>query len=128
MKPDTSNDIRSVDQSTAASTAESDNHASPPKTASDAPLLPHAASSAFSTASNVASSAASTVKSAASNALEWTEAKVEKLSAKQEDGTGPYGSESTCAPSDLDPIGQWVLPALPVPKKDESAVDGQDRK
>lgn len=31
---------------------------------------------------------------------------------------GPYGSMSTCAPSDLDPIGQGVLPALPTPKQE----------
>ncbi|KAL1595242.1 hypothetical protein SLS60_009931 [Paraconiothyrium brasiliense] len=137
--PDTSNDTRPADQSTTSPTAESSNDPCSSTTASDAPLIPHAASSALSTASNVASfaastvksvvdNAASTVKSAASNALEWTEAKVEKLSAKEEDGTGPYGSEGTCAPSDIDPIGQWVLPAKLEPKKDETTVEGQGKK
>jgi hypothetical protein len=98
------------------------------KIASDAPLLPHAASSALSTAADVASSAASTVKTAVDDALAWTEAKIEKLSAETEDGTGPYGSMSTCAPSDLDPIGQGVLPAvLPVPKVNESEGPGDGK-
>jgi hypothetical protein len=99
-----------------------------PKTTSDAPLLPHAASSALSTAAGVASNATFTVKTAVDDALAWTEAKVEKLSAKTEDGTGPYGSVSTCAPSDLDPIAQGVLPAaLPVPraKEDEGRGEGK---
>ncbi|KAF2445338.1 hypothetical protein P171DRAFT_484032 [Karstenula rhodostoma CBS 690.94] len=119
MEPHTTNHIPHADESTTARTAE--NIASS-KTTSDAPLLPHAASSASDVASKLKSAVenvASTVKTAASSVLEWTEAKAEKLTAQKEDGTGPYGSVSTCAPSDLDPIGQGVLPALPVAKKED---------
>ncbi|KAK7183383.1 hypothetical protein DPSP01_000487 [Paraphaeosphaeria sporulosa] len=111
-----------ADESTAAPTYENIYHASPPRTTSDAPLLPHA-HSALSTVTDIASSAASTVKTTASSARKWTEAKVEKLNAKKDDGTGPYGSVSTCAPSDLDPIGQGVLPALPVAKKEDAGKE-----
>lgn len=77
-------------------------------------MIPHAVASARAAASDVAQG----VKAAVSDAVAWTEAKVEKLSAKREDGVGPYGSLSTCAPSDLDPIAQGVLPALPIEKKE----------
>lgn len=96
------------------------------KTPSDAPLLPHTASSAISTATTIATSAASTVKSAVDEALAWTEAKVETLSAKAEDGTGPYGSVSTCAPSDLDAIGQGVLPGMP-PVVEKGEGEGEEQ-
>ncbi|KAF9733256.1 hypothetical protein PMIN01_08939 [Paraphaeosphaeria minitans] len=72
-----------ADESTVAPTHENICRASPPRTTSDAPLLPHAPS-ALSTATGIASSAASTVKTAASSAREWTEAKVEELSARKE--------------------------------------------
>lgn len=48
------------------------------------------------------------VKSVVDEAVAWAEEKVGKLSAKEEDGTGPYGSPATCAPSDLDPIATGI--------------------
>ncbi|KAL5378341.1 hypothetical protein PMIN02_011249 [Paraphaeosphaeria minitans] len=45
---------------------------------------------------------------------------------KEGNGTGPYGSVSTCAPSDLDAIGQGVLPALHDGKEGEEKGEGRD--
>ncbi|KAJ4303556.1 hypothetical protein N0V90_002454 [Kalmusia sp. IMI 367209] len=61
---------------------------------------------------------------AVNEAVAWTKAKVEKLSAEKDDGTGPYSSLSTCAPSDLDPIAMGVLPALPTEKEED--VDARE--
>jgi hypothetical protein len=52
------------------------------------------------------------VKTAMGDAVAWAEAKAEMLSAKEEDGTGPYGSMATCAPSDFDAIATGVLRAV----------------
>ena len=53
------------------------------------------------------------------------EQKAEKLSAKEEDGSGPYGSTATCAPSEFDVIGQGVLPELPVAKENMTPKRGE---
>jgi len=82
--------------------------ASPSAKNNDQGVMPHATASATQVAENVAQG----VKMAVGEALAWAEAKANKLSAKEEDGTGPYGSLATCAPSDFDAIATGVLPAM----------------
>jgi hypothetical protein len=51
------------------------------------------------------------VKAAVNGAMVWVEKKAEALSSES-GGTGPYTSQATCAPSDLDPIASGVLVAM----------------
>jgi hypothetical protein len=57
------------------------------------------------------------VKNALDEAIAWAEEKAEQLSAGS-DSTGSYTSPVTCAPSDLDPIANGVLPAMPMQEKE----------
>jgi hypothetical protein len=54
---------------------------------------------------------AHSVKAAVDGAFAWAEKKAEKLSSAP-DSTGPYTSQATCAPSDLDPIASGVLATM----------------
>jgi hypothetical protein len=74
----------------------------------DQGVIPHTKASALELAEQVAQG----VKTTVSEAVAWAEAKAGKLSAKEEDGTGPHGSLATCAPSDFDAIATGVLPAM----------------
>ncbi|PVI00533.1 hypothetical protein DM02DRAFT_628480 [Periconia macrospinosa] len=71
--------------------------------------MPHAKQFAIQAVEEVAKG----VKTAVTGAVAWVEDKATAMSEKQEDGTGPYSSPGTCAPSDLDVIATGVLPAMP---------------
>ncbi|KAF2640295.1 hypothetical protein P280DRAFT_526603 [Massarina eburnea CBS 473.64] len=79
-----------------------------PKTVSDKGVIPHVTTSAL----HVAEVVAKGVKEAVTEAVAWADKKVDKLSETNEDGTGPYGSPATCAPSDFDVIATGVLPGM----------------
>lgn len=51
------------------------------------------------------------VKVAVDGAIAWAGKKVDDLSLEA-DSTGPYTSQATCAPSDLDPIAGGILAAM----------------
>lgn len=72
-------------------------------------ILPQTATAAAKVAEDVAKGVKSTIE----GVVAWTEAKAAKLSEHREDGTGPYDSPGTCAPSDQDAIGAGILPAMP---------------
>jgi hypothetical protein len=75
-------------------------------------------SNAATSAKQIAGDVAQGVKTAVGEAVAWAEAKADKLSAKEEDGVGPYGSVATCAPSDFDAISTGgVLPGMASSKK-----------
>lgn len=97
-------------------------------------IVPHAASSAVKVADEVAKG----VRSAVDGAVTWAGKKVAKLSSEKDDGTGPYESPATCAPSDLDAIGAGILPAMPATEmsnncksrhgsSDKSGKDGDEK-
>jgi hypothetical protein len=54
---------------------------------------------------------AHSVKTAVDGAFAWAEKKARELSSAS-DSTGPYTSQATCAPSDLDPIASGVLATM----------------
>jgi hypothetical protein len=60
------------------------------------------------TAAKVVEEVVHGVKVVVDGAFAWAEKKVEELSAES-DSTGPYTSQATCVPSDLDPIASGVL-------------------
>jgi hypothetical protein len=67
------------------------------------------------------------VKAVVGGAIAWTEKKVDDLSSEA-DSIGPYTSQATCVPSDLDPIASGVLAAMPLQRMDgtDESVQAQN--
>jgi hypothetical protein len=67
------------------------------------------------------------VKAVVGGAIAWAEKKVEDLSSEA-DSTGPYTSQATCVPSDLDPIASGVLATMPMQRMDgtDESVQAQN--
>lgn len=84
--------------------------------------MPHAGTSVAGVAKGVVRG----VKTAVDEAVAWAEKKGGNLSAA-DDGTGPYASPGTCAPSDLDPIASGILPAMPAHKASKDAASSDSK-
>ncbi|KAF1963414.1 hypothetical protein CC80DRAFT_587837 [Byssothecium circinans] len=93
-----------------ASSPEAAQHTQEENAGSYEGVMPHGTTSALQ---DVAKGVKDVVAVAATEAIAWANAKVDKLSEKKEDGTGPYSSPATCVPSDFDCIASGVLPAMP---------------
>lgn len=135
-QPESGSPLRSRAQGTGAQTGASDINlpsSSAPATSTSqsnsdktAAALSHGTGlPAHATASTTAavSDLASGVKSVVADAVKWAEKKANALS-KEGDEVGLYASPATCVPSDLDPMGCRVMPALEA-EKSKSKEEGE---